>query len=126
MNPGNSTGIAERSGRDIKIIKALGRRALALTRKMADKKQITPEFDPRDKYGRISVYVYLMDGTFLNAEIIELGHRFACTRFPFKSMEDFRRYEKETRENKRGGVRRRRLSQSHWACERLCWTNLPK
>jgi len=71
---------------------------LAFTGKMADKKQITPEFDPRDKYGRISTYVYLTESTFLNAEIIEPGHRSACTRFPFKYMEDFRRHEKETKE----------------------------
>jgi len=50
---------AKRSEKDIKTIKALGRKASAFTRKMADKKQIRLEFDlnntyinHRDKYGR--------------------------------------------------------------------------
>jgi endonuclease YncB( thermonuclease family) len=43
-----------------------------------------------------------LDGTFLNAEIIKQGYGFAETRFPFKYLEDFRRYEKEARENRRG------------------------
>ena len=47
----------------------------------------------RDKYGRILAYVYLMDGTFLNAEIIKQGYGFAHTRFPFMCMEEFGRYE---------------------------------
>jgi micrococcal nuclease len=56
----------------------------------------------RDKYGRLLAYVYLMDGTFLNAEIIKQGYGFAYTRFPFKYLEEFRRYEREARENGRG------------------------
>jgi len=87
----------------------LGRRASAFTKKMADKKEIRLEYDPnnayinhRDKYGRFLAYVYLPDGTFANAEIIKQEYGFAYTRFPFKYMEDFRRYEKEARESKRG------------------------
>ncbi|MHC4686962.1 MAG: hypothetical protein GTN76_14840 [Candidatus Aenigmarchaeota archaeon] len=45
-----------------------------------------------DKYRRILAYVYPMDGTFLNAEIIKQGYRFAHARFPSKYMEDFRPY----------------------------------
>jgi endonuclease YncB( thermonuclease family) len=32
----------------------------------------------------ILAYVYLMDGTFLNAEIIKQGYGFAYTKYPFK------------------------------------------
>lgn len=71
---------AQRSGRDIKTIKASGRKATAFTKSLVEKKQIRLEFDSndvylgrRDKYGRILAYVYLMDGTFLNAEIIKQG-----------------------------------------------------
>ena len=42
------------------------------------------------------------DGTFLNAEIIKQGYGFAYTRFPFKYMDEFRRYEREAREKHRG------------------------
>jgi len=71
---------AQRSGRDIKTINALGRKATAFTKSLVEKKQIRLEFDSndvylgrRDKYGRILAHVYLMDGTFLNAEIIKQG-----------------------------------------------------
>ena len=47
-------------------------------------------------------YVFLEDGTFLNAEIIKQGYGHADTRFPFKYMDRFRRYEREAREQGRG------------------------
>jgi len=46
--------------------------------------------------------VFLKDGTFLNAEIIKQGYGFAYTRFPFKYLDEFRRYEQEAREQGRG------------------------
>jgi micrococcal nuclease len=45
----------------------------------------------KDKHGRTLAYVYLADGTFLNAKIIRQGYGFAYTRFPFKHLEEFRR-----------------------------------
>jgi len=59
-------------------------------------------FQRKDKYGRTLAYVFLEDGTFLNAEIIKQGYGFAYTRYPFKYLEEFRKYEREARENKRG------------------------
>jgi len=56
----------------------------------------------RDKYRRTLAYVFLEDGTFLNAEIIKQGYGFAYTRFPFKYMDEFRRYQREAREQRRG------------------------
>jgi micrococcal nuclease len=71
---------------------------------MVGGKEVHFEFDrqKRDRYGRLLAYVYLSDGTFLNAEIIKQGYGFAYTRFPFKHMEEFRRYERDARENRRG------------------------
>jgi micrococcal nuclease len=62
------------------------------------------EYDQQrqDKYGRILAYVYLEDGTFVNAEIIRQGYGFSYTRFPFKYLEEFRTLEREAREAKRG------------------------
>ncbi len=37
-----------------------------------------------------------------NAEIIKQGYGFAYTRFPFKYMDDFRRHQREAREQGRG------------------------
>ncbi len=46
--------------------------------------------------------MYLEDGTFLNAEIIKQGYGFAYTKFPFKYMDEFMRYEREAKEQNRG------------------------
>jgi hypothetical protein len=51
---------------------------------------------------RLLAYVYLIDETFLNAEIIKQGYGFAYTRYPLKFIEEFRLYEREAREEKRG------------------------
>jgi micrococcal nuclease len=71
---------------------------------MVEGKDVRLEFDwqQRDKYGRLLAYVYLPDGSFLNAEIIKQGYGFAYTRYPFKYLEEFRHYEKAAREHGAG------------------------
>ena len=61
-----------------------------------------PSYARKDKYWRTLAYVYLEDGTFLNAEIIRQGYGFAYTRFPFKYLEEFRKFEREARDAGRG------------------------
>jgi len=56
----------------------------------------------KDRFGRILAYVFLEDGTFLNTEIIKQGYGHAYTRFPFKYLDYFRRYQREAREQGRG------------------------
>ena len=87
-----------------KPVEYFGKEAHLFTKQMVDGKEARFEFErqKRDRYGRLLAYVYLLDGTFLNAEIIKQGYGFAYTRFPFKYMGEFRRYEREARENKRG------------------------
>ncbi len=53
-------------------------------------------------YKRTLAYIFLEDGSFLNAEIIKQGYGHAYTRFPFKYLDAFRRYEREAREQRRG------------------------
>ena len=81
-----------------------GKEASAFTKNMVEGKTVRLEYDweERDKYGRLLAYVYLMDDTFLNAEVIKQGYGHAYTRFPFKYLDEFREYEKEAREAKRG------------------------
>ena len=43
-----------------------------------------------------------MDGAFLNPQMIKQGYGFAYTKYLSKDMEEFRPYEMEARENKRG------------------------
>jgi len=71
---------------------------------MVEGKKIRLEYDwqRKDKYNRTLAYVYLENGTFLNAELIKQGYGHAYTRYSFKYLEQFRKYEKEAREKKRG------------------------
>ena len=87
-----------------KPVQRFGREAYLFTRELVEGKEVRLEFDwqRRDKYGRLLAYVYLTDGTFLNAEIIIQGYGFAYTGFPFKYLEEFRKYEREARENGKG------------------------
>ena len=87
-----------------KPVEYFGKEASEFTRKNVEGKRVRLEYDwqNRDKYGRLLAYVYIEDGTFLNAEIIRQGYGFAYTRYPFKYLEDFREYEREARGNNRG------------------------
>ncbi len=85
-------------------VQYFGEEAAAFTKRMVEGKRVRLEYDweRKDKYGRTLAYVYLEDGTFLNAEIIRQGYGFAYTRFPFKYLEEFRKLEREAREAGRG------------------------
>lgn len=87
-----------------KPVEYFGKEASAFTKKMVEGKQVRLEYDwqRQDKYGRTLAYVFLEDGTFINAEIIKQGYGFAYTKYPFKYLEEFRKYEKEAKENNRG------------------------
>jgi micrococcal nuclease len=96
---------AERSGQDKKAIKQLGELAYEFTRKLVEAKQVRLEFDAekKDKYGRLLAYVYLSDGTFVNAEIVKQGYASLLTIPPNVKYSDlFVKLYKEARENKRG------------------------
>ncbi len=87
-----------------KPVQRFGKEAYNFTWRMVEGKKVRLEFDQnqRDKYRRLLAYVYLEDGTFLNAEIIKQGYGHAYTRFPFRHMQKFRNYEREARIRKRG------------------------
>jgi len=83
--------------------------ASEFTKRIAEGKKVRLEFDEnntylehKDKYSRTLAYIYLEDGTFLNAEIIKQGYGFAYTKFPFKYMEEFRKYQQEAMDNEKG------------------------
>ena len=87
-----------------KPVEHFGKEASAFTKRMVEGKKVTLEYDleKRDKYDRLLAYVYLEDGTFINAEIIKQGYGFAYTRFPFKHLEDFRQHEDDARSSGKG------------------------
>ncbi|PIP19919.1 MAG: thermonuclease [Candidatus Omnitrophica bacterium CG08_land_8_20_14_0_20_41_16] len=96
---------AQRSGQDVETIKQLGRRSYEFTKKIVEGKRVRLEFDVErfDRYKRILAYVYLLDGTFLNAEIVQQGYASLMTYPPNVKYADlFLKLYREARENKRG------------------------
>ena len=101
---------ARRTGKDLGAVRKLGLDAKKYLRNSIEGKRVKLEYEPanasighRDTYGRTLAYVYREeDGLFLNAELVKQGYGFAYVRFPFSYLEDFRRYEKEARQNHRG------------------------
>jgi len=85
-------------------VQYFGKEASAFTRRMAQGKTVRLEYDQdtRDRYDRTLAYVYLPDGSFLNAEIIRQGYGHAYVRFPFRYQEQFLALEREAREQGRG------------------------
>ena len=78
--------------------------ALQFTKKLVEGKNVKLEFDfdRIDTYGRTLAYIFLEDGTFVNAEIIKYGYGYAYKRFPFKYLDEFVLLEKKAQEKKSG------------------------
>lgn len=73
-----------------KAVERFGEEAYLFTKKMVEGKEVRLEYDwqRRDRHGHLLGYVYLPDGTFLNAEIIKQGFGFAYTKYPFKYLDE--------------------------------------
>jgi micrococcal nuclease len=94
-----------------KAVEAFGKEASAFTKRMVEGKLVRLEFDllssrrndGKDRYSRTLAYVFLQDGTHLNAEIIRQGYGFAVSSSPpLQYQNEFRRLEQEAREQRRG------------------------
>ena len=96
---------SRKSGQDVKTIQALGKRSYAFTRSLVEGKTVRLEFDveKRDKYKRLLAYVYLPDGTFVNAEIVKQGYASLMTYPPnVKHADEFRALYQQAREQRLG------------------------
>jgi micrococcal nuclease len=96
---------SRKSGQDAQTIQALGRRSYAFTRSLVEGKTVRLEFDveKRDKYERLLAYVYLPDGTFVNAEIVKQGYASLMTYPPnVKHADEFRELYRKAREQRLG------------------------
>ena len=96
---------SQRTHKDIKTIQAFGAKAADFTRKLCERKPVRIETDVRklDKYGRLLAYIYLEDGTFVNAKILEEGYGQVMTIPPdVKYADYFLKLEREARENRKG------------------------
>ncbi len=61
------------------------------------------DVDRTDQYGRTLAYVYLEDGTFVNADLVKNGYAMVMTVPPnVKYVDEFVKLQQEARENNRG------------------------
>jgi len=88
-----------------KEVEPYGKEASEANRKLVDGKTVRLEFDvqEQDRYGRLLAYVYLEDGNFVNAWLVENGYAVVMTIPPnVKHQELFLKLQREAREAKRG------------------------
>ena len=96
---------SKRSARDINSIVSMGKKASDFTRSFVEGKNVRLEFDVEkyDKYKRLLAYVYLEDGTFVNARIVEEGYAQTLTIPPnIKYARMLLKLEREAREKNKG------------------------
>jgi micrococcal nuclease len=97
---------AELSKQDKATVKKLGKLASDYVKGFVEGKNVRLERDPvnddRDRYGRLLRYVYLEDGTCVNAKIITEGYAQVYDKFPISKLDEFRKLQREARENRRG------------------------
>lgn len=96
---------SKRSQQSVSEIKEMGQRSYQFTKDLVEGKVVSLEFDVerQDRYKRLLAYVYLKDGTFVNAEIVKEGYASLMTYPPNVKYADlFLKLHREARENKRG------------------------
>ena len=97
---------ADRTGRDKETIRKLGEASSEYVKNLVEGKRVKlikeSNYEDTDKYGRQLRYVYLEDGTLLNAKIIEDGHANVYNSANISKLDEFRKLERDARESKRG------------------------
>ncbi len=86
-------------------VEPYGKEASEANHMLVDGKTVSLEFDveQRDRYGRLLAYVFLKDGTFVNAWLVENGYAMVMTVPPnVKHQELFLKLQREAREAGRG------------------------
>jgi micrococcal nuclease len=97
---------ADRTGQDKKTIRKLGKLSSDYVKDLVEGKKVflekEPNYEDKDKYGRLLRYVYLEDGTLVNAKIIQDGYGQVYEKYPVSKTDEFRKYQREARLQKRG------------------------
>ncbi len=88
-------------------VECFGREASARAHELLDGRWVRIATDPtqstRDRYGRLLVYVWREDGTFINLEMVQAGYAFEFTYdLPYAYQQEFRTAERDARESERG------------------------
>ena len=96
----------ETTHQDKKTIKKLGQLASDYVKNFVEGKKVylekEPNYEDKDRYGRLLRWVYLEDGTFVNGKIVKDGYAQVYEKFPVSKLDELRKYQKEARENNRG------------------------
>ncbi|MCX7833818.1 MAG: thermonuclease family protein [Ignavibacteria bacterium] len=94
------------SNKDKETIKKLGQLATNYVKSFVEGRKVYLEAEEsgndKDRYGRLLRYVYLEDGTLVNAKILKDGYAYVYEQYPFSKQEEFRQYYREARENNKG------------------------
>lgn len=96
---------SKKTRKDIGVIQSMGRRAADFTKRLCEGRAVRIETDvtKTDRYGRTLAYLYLDDGTFINARIISEGYGQVMTIPPnVKHAEDFLKLRREAMEKRKG------------------------
>jgi micrococcal nuclease len=83
-----------------KPVEFFGPESSEFTKRQLDGKKVRLEFESStqyDDYDRLLAYVFLLDGTLFNAELIKQGYARVIAPSPFHRYEEFRSYEREAR-----------------------------
>lgn len=83
-----------------KPIEFFGPEASEFTKRQLEGEKVRLEIEPSnqyDHYGRLLAYVFLMDGTLLNAELIKQGYARVIAPSPFHRYKEFRLHEQKAR-----------------------------
>ncbi len=87
-------------------VQCYGPAAAAFTKNTIGQQKVRLEADPlstnRDKYNRLLRYVYLPDGTNLNAKLISTGNGFYYPYFPFQKSSEFSILQDQARAKNKG------------------------
>ncbi len=96
----------EATHQDKKTIKKLGELASEYVKNFVEGKKVylerEPNYEDKDRYGRLLRWVYLEDGTFINGKIVKDGYGQVYEQYPVSKTDELRKYQKEARENNRG------------------------
>lgn len=89
-----------------KPVQCFGQAASDYNKSLLEGKSVRLEPDAtnsdRDKYRRLLRYVYLPDGTLVNAKLIQDGYAFAYVVFPLERLDEFKALEQQARAENRG------------------------
>jgi micrococcal nuclease len=104
-DPSRNAGSEARAGLSARLVDDYSVRAREFLTETLRGRRVRLEYDRErtDRFGRTLAYAYREpDGLFLNAEMVKQGYAFAYTRFPFGHSAEFRLYEREAKEARRG------------------------